>query len=164
MEDPHLRELRRRGTAIPQCDESTSRPPFHWRNQGLIPPMQRGGSIGRSQEAAFTMSDEPANANPAFSLAESGPDSANGKGVFPLAGRKKLHLPRPMSLPMETPPFSLAESGPDSANGKGVFPLAGRNKLHLPCRMSLPMETPPFSLAESGPDSANGKGGVSIGR
>ena len=40
----------------------------------------RGVSIGGSQEAASTMSDELAIATPPFSLVESGLDSANAKG------------------------------------------------------------------------------------
>ena len=101
---------------------------------------------------------------PPFPLAESGPDSANAKGVVSIGRSQEAAFTMSDKPANANPPFSLAESGPDSANAKGGFQLAGRKKQHLPCPMSLPMQTPPFSLAESGPDSANGKGGVSIGR
>ena len=61
-------------------------PAFSLAESGPDSANGKGGvSIGRSQEAAFTMSDEPANANRALSLAESGPDSANGKGGVSIA-------------------------------------------------------------------------------
>ena len=87
---------------------------------------------------------------PPFPLAESGPDSANEKGRFPLAGSSDMVNAASCHLPIETSPFPLAESGPDSANGKGGFPLAGRKKQHLPCPMSLPMQTPRFHWRNQG--------------
>ena len=54
-----------------------------------------------------------------FPLAESGPDSANEKGGFQLAGSSDMVNAASCDLPMETPPISLVEPGHDSANGKG---------------------------------------------
>ena len=56
-------------------------PPFHWRNQGLILPMQMGWLqlAGRKKQHLPCSMSLPMHTAP-FSLAESGPDSANGKG------------------------------------------------------------------------------------
>ena len=58
-----------------------SRPPFHWQNQGLIPPIQ-GGAFQlagcKTQHLPCPMSSPIQT--PLVPLAESGPDSANAKG------------------------------------------------------------------------------------
>ena len=110
------------------CDESTSRSPFPLAESGCDSANGKEGvSIGRSQEAAFTMSDEPANANPPFHWRNQGLIPPMERGGFPLAGRKKQHLPCPISLPIEPSPFPLAESASDSANGKGEVSI-GRSQ------------------------------------
>ena len=56
---------------------------------------------------------------PPFPLAESGPDSANGKGGVSIGRWQNTALTMSDSPTNRNPPFPLAESGPDSANGKG---------------------------------------------
>ena len=82
------------------------RPPLHWRNQALIPPMERGvfQLAGLSDMVNAASGDLPIE-TPPFPLAESGPDSANGKGGFQLAGLSDMVNAASCDLPMETPPL-----------------------------------------------------------
>ena len=69
-------------------------PPFHWRNQGLILPMQRGvfQLAGHKRQHLPCPISLPIE-TPPFSLAESGPDSANAKGgVMGWGKHKKAHI------------------------------------------------------------------------
>ena len=66
---------------LPLVSSQLKYPTFHWRNQGLIPPMKGGvlqlAALSDMVNAAFCVLPIEV---PHLPLAESGPDSANGKG------------------------------------------------------------------------------------
>ena len=93
------------------------RPPLHWQNQALIPPMERGvfQLAGLSDMVNAASCDLPIEMPP-FALAESGPDSANGKGGrdvdFSLPYLKRCHIRRVISsfsLQYAVPPAVLPQ-------------------------------------------------------
>ena len=74
-------------------------PPFHWRNQSLIPPMKGWVlQLASLSDMANAASCDLPIEMPPFALAESGPDSANEKGVVSvgrLIGHGKCCFLRP---------------------------------------------------------------------
>ena len=95
-------------------------PPFHWRNQALIPPMERGGFrlVGLSDMVNAVFCHLPIE-TPPFHWRNQALIPPMKRGGFALAGSSDMVNAASCDLPIETTPFALAESGPDSANGKG---------------------------------------------
>ena len=96
-------------------------PPFHWRNQAMIPPMERGEFrlVGLSDMVNAASCDLPIEICPPLHCQNQALIPPMKRGVFELAGSSDMVNAASCTLPIEMPPFALAESGPDSANGKG---------------------------------------------